>query len=176
MGAQADCQSQLAGGSSAGSSSHCTQANKRNTGKDNQTFLSRQGTAVKHYSRFLVEIPPNISGTALQEHSSSHHTLSCQQTGAKPFLRPIHKPTSYTGFDSKGNEQICELLPKPNVAGMLEGQGRLPQTSPATHTTQQPQSNPDLPCSSHSSGPAWRKNRRKQSQTPRGPWKSPLPH
>lgn len=113
-GAQADCQSQLAGGSSAHPCSrHCTQANKRNTGKDNPTFLVRQGTAVQHQSRLLMEIPPRSSVTALQEHSSSHQALSCQQTGAKPLLRPTHRPTPDTGFDSKGNEQIRELLPKP---------------------------------------------------------------
>lgn len=82
-----------------GSSAHlCTQANKRNTGKDDPTFLAGLRTAVQQQSGFLVEIPRRISATALQEHSSSHHALSCQQTGAKPLLGPRQQPTPHTGF------------------------------------------------------------------------------
>lgn len=119
---------------------HCTQASKRNTGKDNSTFLARHGTAEQ------------ISdGNPTQEHSSSQHTLSCQQTGAKPLLRP--SPPHTQALIPRGMNRSTSYFPNhPQCSRDAGRTGEL--TLNLTCSTQHP-TTPEQPCPAllHSSSP-----------------------
>lgn len=120
--------------------------------EDNPTFLAGDSSPTAEQI---------CDGNPTQDLSSSH---PCQQTrGAKTAAQP----TPHPGFDSKGNEQSMSCFP--NHTKCSRDAGRAGELTPNITI------NPALP---HSPipGPAWRKNKRNQPQSPRGSWKSSFPH
>lgn len=168
MHSAAESQSQLAGGSSAHPCSRAPRPTKGTRGRTIQHFLAGQ-----QESRFPMEIPPRTpwhSPPGAQQLSPCS-LLPANRTQVPPQANSqhTHKLTPYTGFHSKGNEQIHQLLPEPYQ--MLQGyRGNLPKTPPAASTVQQPHSNPAL---LHSCGAGsvtcWARTKKEQKGTTPNP-------
>lgn len=87
-----------------------------------------------------MEIPPRISGTALQEHSSpTTPSPASKQEPSPSWGQATGPPHTLALFDPKGNEQIRELLPKPHQMqqGCWKDRGAYPKQHPTT---------PEQPC------------------------------
>lgn len=108
----------------------------------------------------------------------------CRSTAALPLPSPAskqepappqagsqhtHKPTRTQASIPKGMNRSQTI---PDAAGILEGRGNSPQTSPAPHTVQQPQSNPALlHCPVPASATRWASTKKEQKKTTPNPWK-----
>lgn len=117
------------------------------TGKDNPTLLAGHGTAVQHQSRFPTEIPPRTPATALQEHSSSPHALSCQQTGTSPSsgrFPHAHKPARTQAWIPKGMNRSVSYFP--NHTKCCRDTGRMGELTPNIPCTMHRPTTPEQPC------------------------------